>query len=353
MRLKPPRKGLVGVDITSAAIKLIELKRADAHFQIERHAMQPLREGAVVERRIRDMGEVATVLQRVVEDADLRSRRAVVAVPSSAAITKTLTLPASLNDDEIEARIIQFESDRHIPFPFSEVAFDFQPLGLNARDKGQQDVLLVACRQQDVSQLASTLDKAGLVPAAVDVETFANERAFGELRHQLPSATANDCVALVDIGASMSAFHVLQGGRTIYSRDTTFGGRQLTEEICRRYSLTQEEADLAKKRGDLPAGYQDSTLAPFLDTLVQQIGRSLQLYYTTGLQPELKCMVLAGGSSMIPGFAERLSQACAMQVVVANPFLRMHTDSRIDMSALISDAPAMVTACGLAMRASA
>ncbi|MBA2778094.1 type IV pilus assembly protein PilM [Billgrantia kenyensis] len=350
MRFRASGKGLIGVDITSATVKLIELRRVGSHYQIESYAVRPLREGAVVERRIRDMREVADVLRRAVESARPASRLAVPAVPASAAITKTLTLPASLNDDEIEARI-QLESDKHIPFPFSEVAFDFQRLGLNARYGDQQDVLLVACRQQDVNQLTDALNQAGLTPAAVDVEAFAMERAFGELRQQLPPAAGDDdCVALVDVGATMNAFHVLRGGRIVYSRDTVFGGRQLTEEIRVRYGLTLEEAGLAKKRGGLPEDYQTSVLAPFIDTLVQQIGRSLQLYYTAGRKHEVKRMVLAGGSSVIPGLAERLAQETAMQVVIANPFLRMRINSRIDVQTLASDAPAMVTACGLAMR---
>ncbi|MCE9681331.1 type IV pilus assembly protein PilM [Halomonas alkalisoli] len=350
MRLRASGKGLIGVDITSATVKLIELKRAGSHHQIDSYAVRPLREGAVVERRIRDMGEVVDALRRAVESARPSSRLAVAAVPASAAITKTLTMPASLNDDEIEARI-QLESDKHIPFPFSEVAFDFQRLGLNARYGDQQDILLVACRQQDVNQLTDALVQAGLTPAAVDVETFAMERAFTELRHQLPPAGGDDdCVALVDIGATMNAFHVLREGRITYSRDTVFGGRQLTEEIRVRYGLTLEEAGLAKKRGGLPEDYQTSVLAPFLDTLVQQVGRSLQLYYTAGRKHEVRRMVLAGGSSVIPGLAERLAQESGMEVVIANPFLRMRINTRVDVQTLASDAPAMLTACGLAMR---
>ncbi|MCH4561988.1 pilus assembly protein PilM [Halomonas sp. EGI 63088] len=350
MRLRASGKGLIGVDITSATVKLIELKRTGAHYQVDSYAVRPLREGAVVERRIRDMGEVVDALARAVQQARPNSRRAAVAVPASAAITKTLTLPASLNDDEIEARI-QLESDKHIPFPFSEVAFDFQRLGLNARYGDQQDVLLVACRQQDVGQLTDALLQAGLTPGAVDVETFAMERAFTELRHQLPVAGGEeDCVALVDIGATMNAFHVLREGRIVYSRDTVFGGRQLTEEIRNRYGLSLEEAGLAKKRGGLPEDYQRSVLDPFLDTLVQQVGRSLQLYYTAGRKHEVRRMVLAGGSSVIPGLAERLGQESGMEVVIANPLQRMKVNTRIDVQTLAGDAPAMLTACGLAMR---
>ncbi|WP_299314706.1 type IV pilus assembly protein PilM [uncultured Halomonas sp.] len=350
MRFRASSKGLIGVDITSATVKLVELRRAGASYQVESYAVRPLREGAVVERRIQDMGAVVDALSRAVQQAKPQTRRAVVAVSASAAITKTLTLPASLNDDEIETRI-QLDSDKHIPFPFSEVAFDFQRLGLNARYADQQDVLLVACRQQDVSQLTDALLQAGLTPEAVDVETFAMERAFTEVRHQLPQLPGDeDCVALVDIGATMNTFHVLREGRVVYSRDTVFGGRQLTEEIRSRYGLSLDEAGLAKKRGGLPDDYESSVLAPFLDTLVQQVGRSLQLYYTAGRNQEIRHMVLAGGTGMLPGLAEQLARESGMDVVIANPLARMKVNGRIDIQTLFADASAMLTACGLAMR---
>lgn len=350
MRLTTSGKGLLGVDITSATVKLVELRRAGPGYQVDSYAVRPLREGAVVERRIHDMGEVVDAISRAVQQARPRTKRAVAAVPASAAITKTLTLPASLSDDEIEARI-QLDSDKHIPFPFSEVAFDFQRLGLSTRYTDQQEVLLVACRQQDVAQLSDTLLQAGLTLAAVDVETFAMERAFAEVRQQLPRFGDDDeCVALVDIGATMNTFHVVREGRIVYSRDTVFGGRQLTEEIRNRYGLSLDEAGLAKKRGGLPDDYPSSVLAPFLETLVQQVGRSLQLYYTAGRQQEVRRMVLAGGSGVIPGLAERLADECGMEVALANPLQRMKVNSRVDVQALSSDAPAMLTACGLAMR---
>ncbi|TDX29908.1 type IV pilus assembly protein PilM [Modicisalibacter xianhensis] len=350
--LSKSAKGLIGVDITSATIKLIELRRSGQQYRVESYAVGPLREGAVVERRIRNMDEVVDVLRRVVDRSRPHSRRVAIAVPASAAITKTLTLPASLSDEEIEARI-QLESDKHIPFPFNEVAFDFQRLGLNARFGDQQDVLLVACRQQDVGQITDAVVQAGLDPAAVDVETFAMERVCGELRRTAGQPGASECVALVDIGATMNSFHVLRGGRIIYSRDTVFGGRQLTEEIRTRYGLSLDEAGLAKKRGGLPDDYLANVLTPFLDTLIQQIGRSLQLYYTAGRNPEVKKIILAGGSSVIPGLSERLAADSGMPVEIANPFLHMKVSPRIDVHTLAGDAPAMLTACGLAMRARA
>ncbi|WP_240724919.1 type IV pilus assembly protein PilM [Onishia niordana] len=337
------------MDISSATVKLIELKPVRGQHRVESYAVRPLREGTVVERRIRDMGAVADALQRAVVQAQPNTREACVAVPSSAVITKPLILPASLNDDEIEARI-ELESDKHIPFPFSEVSFDFQRLGVNERYRDQQDVLLVACRNREISQLTEALLQAGLTPAAVDVETFAMERAFDELLQQTGGGGNEEGVALVDIGANMNAFHVLKGGRIVYSRDTVFGGRRLTDEIASRYELTVEEAGLAKKRGGLPEDYAGNVLMPFIETLVQQIERSLQLYYTAGRKDKVHRLMLAGGSSVIPGLKERLAEQTGMEVLNANPFRRMQVNPRINAQTLANDAPAMLTACGLAMR---
>ncbi|MFG6667284.1 type IV pilus assembly protein PilM [Halomonas sp. HNIBRBA4712] len=351
MRLPTSGKGLIGVDITSATVKLLELKQLDSHYQVQSYAVRPINEGAVVERRIKDITHVAQVLRSAVEQARPMTRKAAVAVPVSAAITRTLSYPAALGEEEIEARIIE-EYDRHIPFPFNEVAFDFQRLGPVPGDESQQQVILVACRQRDVTQMTDTLIQAGLEPAAVDVETFAVERAFGELERQLADRDANGSVALVDLGAKMNAFHVLTNGRITYSRDAVYGGRQLTDAIRERYGLTNEEAGLAKKRGGLPEDYDAQVLAPFIDTIVQQVGRSLQLYYTAGRTRQVEQLVLAGGSSVIPGLAERLAEENGLTVTQANPFHRMKIHRRLNARGLASDAPAMLTACGLAMKVS-
>ena len=353
LRFKPSSKALVGVDISSTAVKLVELSRIGTQFQIENYTVEPLRHGAVVERRISDIDEVVSGLGAALDRVRPKTRQAVAMVPSSAAITKRLTLPAGLSDAEIEVRI-QLESDKHIPFPFSEVAFDFQRLAHGEGSDGQQEVLLVACRQQDVEQLSAILARAGLVPAVVDVETFAIERAFALLAPLLaPAATADEAVALVDIGASQSVLHVLYGGSLIYSRDNAVGGHQLTETISERYGLTLEAAEMAKREESLPVDYPAQVLTPFIATLAEQITRSLQFYYTAGRPYAVKQMVLVGGSSVVRGLAEHLTKVCAMPVTVANPLEAMRCAARVDRQSLASAAPSLLGACGLAMRAPA
>nr|WP_033195682.1 type IV pilus assembly protein PilM [Kushneria aurantia] len=339
--------GLIGVDITSATVKLLELEHHGDRMRVESWAVRPLADNAVVERRIRDMGQVVMALSRAVDHARPRSRRAVVAVPTGSVITKLLSMPRAFDDDEIAERIAA-ESDKHIPFPFNEVALDFQKLGVNARYSDQQDILLVACRLQDVQLLTDALEQVGLEPAAVDVESFAMERVSRHLRAQW-ARDSDNATALLDIGANMTAFHVIHRGRIVHSRDNVLGGRQLTDEIRQQYRVTYDEAGRAKKVGDLPE-YEQRVLSPFRETLVQQAMRLLQLYHTTAGAHDIDRLVLAGGTSMIDGLAERLGEESRLEVVHANPFSSMQVGTRIDRDSLGRDAPAMMTACGLAMR---
>lgn len=345
--IRRPTNGLIGVDITSATVKLLELEHQGGRLRVESWAVRPLPDNAVVERRIRDMGQVVMALSRAVDHASPRSRRAVVAVPTGAVITKVLSMPLAFDDDEIAQRIAM-ESDRHIPFPFNEVALDFQRLGVNARYSDQQDIMLVACRLQDVQLLTDALTQVGLEPAAVDVESFAMERASRHLLGQLTRNAASSS-ALIDIGANMTAFHILHQGRIVHTRDNVLGGRQLTDEIRQQYRATYEEAGRAKKMGDLP-NYEQRVLSPFRETLIQQIMRLLQLYYTTAGAHRIDRLILAGGTSMIDGLPARLAEESGLEVVHANPFQSMQIGSRISSDSLARDAPAMMTACGLAMR---
>ncbi|MCM2129707.1 type IV pilus assembly protein PilM [Larsenimonas rhizosphaerae] len=347
---KAKGQGLLGIDITSATVKLIELNRQGSRFGVESYAVRPVPEGAVVERRIRDMDEVVMTLKRAIDHASPRTTRAVVALPTSAAITKIIQLPMSFSDDDIEARIA-LDSDKHIPYPFSEVALDFQRLGPHHRYPDQQDIMLVACRLQDVELLTTAVTEAGLTPVAVDVEGFAMERAYRAL---LPASLTLEQLekttdALLDCGASMTSFHAVTGGRIVHTRDSVMGGRQLTDEIRQTYRLTLEEAGIAKKRGDRER-YEERLLAPFRTSLVQQALRSLQLYYSAAGAREIRRLILCGGTSMLDGFVQQLARESGLDVVLADPFADMTLSKRIDVTALSRDAPAMMTACGLALK---
>lgn len=346
---KNKSKVLLGLDISSTSVKLLELSRANDRYRVESYAVEPLPPNAVVEKNISDVEGVGEAIRRVLSRSKCSSRMAAVAVAGSAVITKTIEMDASLSDDEMENQIT-VEADQYIPYPLDEVAIDFEVQGLSERNPDQVEVLLAACRKENVEMREAALDLGNLKPAVVDIEAHAMKRAFELLKPQLGSNPEDLVVAIIDVGATMTTLSVLAEDKSIYTREQLFGGKQLTEEIQRRYSLSFEEAGLAKKQGGLPDDYQEEVLEPFKEAVLQQVTRSLQFFFSSSQYDDVDYIVLAGGTSSIDGLAGMIETKLGTPTIVANPFVDMSLSSRVDADALANDAPAMMISCGLAMR---
>lgn len=339
---------LLGIDISSTSVKLLALSRQGARYRVEAYAVEPLPANAVIEKNIAELNAVGQALSRVLIKARTRLRNVAVAVAGSAVITKTIEMDAGLCDDDMENQL-KIEADQYIPFPLDEVAIDFEVQGASARNPERVDVLLAACRKENVEVREAALALAGLTARVVDVEAHALERSFGLLANQ--SVLPKDrLVAVVDIGATMTTLSVLHHGRIIYTREQLFGGRQLTEDIQRRYGLTLEQAGLAKKQGGLPDDYVSAVLQPFREALVQQVSRSLQFFFAGGQSDAIDHILLVGGTASIYGLERLIEERLGTPTQVANPFAGMTLSAKVNAAALASDAPAMMIACGLALR---
>lgn len=339
---------VLGLDISSSSVKLLELSRSGDQYRVESYAVASLPPNAVQEKNIAEVEAVGEAIRTVHTRSKSKLKTAAVAVAGSAVITKVIDMPGGLTEDAMENQIT-LEADQYIPYPLDEVALDFEVQGQSARNPEQVEVLLAACRRENIETRVDILEVADLAPKVVDVEAYAIERAFGLIAPQLD--IADDAVtAIVDIGATMTTLSVLVSGETIYTREQLFGGRQLTEEIQRRYGLTIEEAGLAKKQGGLPDDYEAEVLDPFKDAVVQQIVRSLQFFFSSSQYNDVDHILLAGGVSSMPGLAELVQERLGTSASVANPFAQMSVASRVDAVALSNDAPALMIACGLAMR---
>ncbi|HBO3186124.1 TPA: type IV pilus assembly protein PilM [Pseudomonas aeruginosa] len=341
--IKKKANTLLGIDISSTSVKLLELSRSGGRYKVEAYAVEPLPPNAVVEKNIVELEGVGQALSRVLVKAKTNLKSAVVAVAGSAVITKTIEMEAGLSEDELENQL-KIEADQYIPYPLEEVAIDFEVQGLSARNPERVDVLLAACRKENVEVREAALALAGLTAKVVDVE------AYALLSSQLGADTDQLTVAVVDIGATMTTLSVLHNGRTIYTREQLFGGRQLTEEIQRRYGLSVEEAGLAKKQGGLPDDYDSEVLRPFKDAVVQQVSRSLQFFFAAGQFNDVDYIVLAGGTASIQDLDRLIQQKIGTPTLVANPFADMALNGKVNAGALASDAPALMIACGLALR---
>ena len=341
-------KALLGVDITSSAVKLLELSRHGDSYRVESYLVRPLPPNTVVEKNINDVDVLSDTIRKVVSQSRAKATNAAAAVSGSSVITKVIEMPAELNDQAMETQIA-LEADQYIPYPLDEVALDFEVVGESQNNPDQVDVLLAACRRENVEVLAEALEMGGLVPKAVDVEVFAVERVF-ELLQQQMEEMEGQVVAIADIGATMLTLSVLVDGKTVYTREQLFGGKQVTEEIQRRYGLSMEEAGQAKKHGGLPEDYVTEILEPFKDALVQQISRSLQFFFSSSQYNYVDQLVLAGGVAAMEGLREEVEEKLGLPVMVANPFANMSVSNQVNAVALNNDAPALLIAAGLAMR---
>ncbi|BAU46631.1 pilus assembly protein PilM [Sulfurifustis variabilis] len=346
---KKRRQPLVGIDISSSAVKVLELAKDGEHFRVERYAVEPLPQNAVVEHAIAEVEQVAQAVERAVKRSGTRCKHAAVAVPAAHVITKLLKMPAKMTDQERQAQI-EMEADHYIPYPLDEVNLDYCVLPVADPSATETDVLMAACRKEVVDDYVAVIQGPGLTPTVVDVETYAMENAYALIASQMPGAGQEKTVAVVDIGAMATTINVMHNNRSVYTRDHTFGGRQLTEEIQRRYGLSYEEAGLAKKQGGLPDNYQTDVLRPFMEAMCQEIMRALQFFYSSSPFNSVDQLLLAGGCAQIPGIDELVAARIGVPAMVANPFASMSLASRVKPQLLGNDAPSLMISCGLALR---
>ena len=337
---------VLGIDISSTTVKLLELSRQGGSYRVESYAVAHLPPEAVIEKDVNQVETVGALIRDLVARSKTRVKRIAAAVSGSAVIIKTVTMPDGLSDEELEAQLA-VEADQYIPYPLEEVAIDFEVLAPAANNT--VTVLLVACHQQTIDARVDALEIAGLTVGIMDVEVLAMGRALALLEKQLPGENLRS-VAMVDIGASMTTLSVFSDGESVYTREQFFGDKQLTDEIMNRYGLSFEEAGLAKKQQGLPEDYEQEVLQPFREALVQQVSRSLQFFLSSSEHASLDCIVLCGDVASISGLGELAQGRLLTPVIIANPFADMTVGPRVDAQALVRDAPAMMLACGLAMR---
>lgn len=349
MALFNKKNRYLGIDISATAVKLVELSRAGGRFQVEAYGTEPLPEGTMDNRNPSDPAAVGAAIRKIVKDCRTSLREAVVAVPSTSVITRTITMPIELGDAEIESTL-QLEASQYIPFALEEVYLDFEVVGRSALEPTQQDVLLVATRREYVDLRNESLREAGLRAAIVDVETYALENSFHLLASTLPQYGADARFALIDVGAGHTTLYVLQEGRTIYTREHAFGGDMLTNAIADAYGITRADAELAKRTGGQNDEYSTDLITHYRNTIAEQIGQTLQFFFSSSHHSTVEHVILTGGGSLVPGLPRAVGATLQIPTVLGNPFEAMTAPARVRHRDLQAQAPLYATACGLALR---
>jgi type IV pilus assembly protein PilM len=339
---------IIGLDIGASSIRLLQLSSHGSSYRIEHFAIEPLPQGVIVEKSVQDIEAISDAIKSAIRKSGSNSKYCAVAVSGSAVFTKTISLPSNLAQADIESQV-QIEANQYIPYPLDEISLDFEVLGPVPNNPEMVQILLAASRTENVEVRQTALELGGLTAKVVDVEAFAMENAFKLVSDQL-SVPRDAVVALVDVGATMTTLNVLRNQRSIYTREQIFGGKQLTDEVMRRYGLSYDEAGQAKRQGGLPESYEIEVLEPFKEAMVQQVSRLLQFFYAGSDFNRVDQIVLAGGCASINGIAQLVEEQIGVPTVMANPLANMSLGPRVQAHALAQDAPALMIACGLALR---
>jgi len=341
---------MLGLDISSSSVKLVELGQNKAgQLVLERCAIEPLERGWISDGNIEKFDEVAEAVRRLVRKSGTKTKNVAMALPPSAVITKRIVLPGGMLDAELELQV-ETEANQYIPFPLDEVSLDFCVIGPSAASAGDIEVLIAASRKEKVQDIQGLAEAAGLKPVVVDVESYASRLATGRLIELLPNKGVGSIVALFEVGALTTSMQVIRNDEVLYDRDQAFGGAQLTQLIVRQYGFSLEEAESKKRSGDLPDDYDTSVLKPFVESMVHEIGRALQFFFTSTPHNKVDCVMLAGGSAALPGLTAAVTRQTTFPCSLVNPFEDMEIGDGVRLNKMTREAPSYLTACGLALR---
>ncbi|WP_367605800.1 type IV pilus assembly protein PilM [Legionella sp. W05-934-2] len=344
----PKSQSMLGIDISSQSVKILELERNNDQYSVKGFGIEPVPEEAFEEGMIVNHQMVADAIRRVISREKLTSKQAAFAIPDSAVITRVIQLNEGLNEDEME-EIVILEADKYIPYSIDEINLDFQVIGPSAKNASMLDVLMVASRATNVDNRVEVAHLAGLTAMVIDVESYAVERVVAEVSQQLPAEGVDKVIAIVDIGAKNTHLFVLDGMKIIFSREEEFGGNQLIQSIMKVYKVNQYEAAQMCIHGK-PDDFDKKVWQPFQESLMVQIKRTLQFFFSTSSHQYIDYILLAGGVSCSPGLDKAVEASVSVPTAHLNPFKNMNVDPPSKQADLELNAPALLVACGLALR---
>lgn len=346
----PKARPLLGLDISSSAVKMVELTaNGKEGYRVERYAIEVLPKDAVSDGNIVNLEGVVDAVKRAWKRMATSTRNVAMALPASAVITKKVIMPAGLREDELEVQV-ETEANQYIPFSIDEVNLDYQVIGPAPAVPDELEVLIAASKKERVEDRIAVAEASGLKATVMDVESFAALAAFELIERQFPEGGRNQVVALIDAGANVMNLTVLRNGQQVYAREQAFGGGQLTQDIARHYGMSYEEAEAAKRAGNLPEGYEAELLTPFMENLALEVSRALQFFFTSTQYNQVDHLVLAGGCAVIPGIDEVVATRTQVNTIVANPFANMVLSDKVRAKSLLADSSSLMVACGLALR---
>jgi type IV pilus assembly protein PilM len=343
------KKGLVGVDIGSSAVKAVELKPGGrgGEFHLLKLGMEPLPPEAIVDGAIMDSGAVIDAIQRLFSANKIKTNEVATSVSGNAVIVKKISLPQMTQEELAES--IHWEAEQYIPFDIQDVALDYE-LVEGSGSGGNMDVMLIAVKKDKISDYSSAISQAGKTATVVDVDVFALQNCY-EVNYGVDPGRV---VALLNVGASIMNINIVKGATSIFNRDIAVGGNQYTDAIQKDLNLSFEQAENLKK-GARVEGAARENLGPILQAVSENIALEIQktfdFFKATSSEDRIDRIFLSGGTSKVQGLQDLLSDRFEAGVEIMNPFNNViYNPKDFDPDFISEIGPSAAIAVGLAVR---
>jgi len=341
-------KDVIGLDIGSSSIKLVELRKGKGGFRLQNVAISPLPPEAIVDGALMDSVTIINTIRDLIAASKTKTKEVVTSVSGHSVIVKKVALP-SMTEAELEESI-QWEAERYIPFDINDVNIDFQIFGTGAENPEVMDVVLVAAKKDIINDYISVIMESGLNPLIIDIDSFALENML-EINYEIEK---EETVAIANVGANITNINILRNNVTGFTRDIFKGGNQITEEIQRQLHIDYEEAEKIKVGGKIDLSSQpviQNILKTASESLAIEIGNSLDFFQSTTTYEKIGRLYLSGGGSKIKDFDIILQQHIGLPVEVVNPFKKIeYSEKNFDLEYLREIGPLMAVGVGLASR---
>jgi len=339
------RKGIVGLDIGSNTIKVLELRNTKKGHQLKNVGEAILPYQSIVNKVITKPDAVADTLSVLMDDLRIKTKNVAISISGHSVIIKKVSMP-NMSHNELKESI-PWELEQYIPQSIQDVSYDYQVIPGETPD-GNIDVLIVAAKKDVTNSYISIVNEVGLNPVIVDVDVFALENMY-----EINYLESQGVLALVNIGASVTNINILKDGVSIFTRDITVGGNQFTDWIIKELDCGYEEAEGMKFA--LISGEQNLQVErishDYVDLICGEIKRTLEFFSLTLWKGKIDTIMLGGGSSKVPGLKEVLTDVTESGVEMMNPFRTISYDTGdFDPDYLEDLAPKMNVVMGLALR---
>jgi len=340
------KKEVIGIDIGSSSVKLVQLKEHKGGYLLLNAGIIPLPPEAIVDNTLMDSSSIVDALKNLIAALGIKTKDVACSISGNSVIIRKISLPA-MPPEELEDQI-SWEAEQYIPFDINDVNIDFQILSSDSIDPSKMNVLLVASKKDIINDYVAVFNEAGLQLSVVDVDSFAVQNAF-EINHDMDS---HEVLALVNIGAGIMNINVVKDGITFFTRDVQMGGNLYPEDIQKQLGVSSTEAESLKM---LAHETRSATLAEVInkvnDTITQEIRRSLDFYNSTANEDRIAKIFVSGGCTKMYNLVETISEKLGLPVECINPFAKLqYSDKDFDPEYLLEIGPLMAVPVGLAIR---